>query len=81
MLKIDTQGYEDKVLAGATELIKRVDIVVIENSFFRFYDNQPLFEDIFRILSEKGFKYRGNIAQKKDASGMPLFEDSIFIKA
>ena len=46
LLKIDVQGYEDKVIAGAANFLSSVSWVVMEVSFARLYkgeqDTQPL---------------------------------------
>jgi len=55
-LKIDTQGYEDQVLNGAADLIKRVAGVQLELSLVPLYENQLLFDDMVKKLNKLGFK-------------------------
>src|SRR5215203_7296691 len=59
LVKIDVQGYEDRVIAGATETLARAKAVIVEVSFRELYEGQPLFDGIFGMLSERGFKYMG----------------------
>lgn len=81
LIKIDVQGFEDKVIAGGKNTIKRASILILETSFQTLYKGQPLFEDIYNSL-KADFRYMGafgNIRTNK-IDGSPLFEDSIFIK-
>ncbi|WP_426271030.1 FkbM family methyltransferase [Dyella kyungheensis] len=54
-LKIDTQGYEDRVLAGATELLKHVRGLQLELSFVPLYEGQKLFDELVEKLRMLGF--------------------------
>jgi len=81
LIKIDVQGYEERVLLGGQDLIARSRILIIEVSFKTLYEGQPLFDDIYRHLGEKGFKYMGNFDQLlSPADGSVLQADAIFIK-
>jgi len=82
LVKIDVQGYEEKVLCGGEKTIKRAKLVIVENSFETLYEGQPSFNDIYNILVSWGFTYLGNIGQSHSPStGKILQEDSIFIKS
>jgi FkbM family methyltransferase len=50
ILKIDVQGYEDKVLLGAPKTLKKTRYLWIEVSFKALYDGTCLFNDIHNIL-------------------------------
>jgi FkbM family methyltransferase len=81
LIKIDVQGYEDKVIAGAAETIDKAKAIIVEVSFRELYEGQPLFENIFRLLSEKGFRYFGNLYQLlSPVDGAPLQADALFVK-
>jgi FkbM family methyltransferase len=56
LLKIDTQGYDLRVLQGATSLLKTgaVDHVLIELNFLPLYENQPAPEEIIAFLRGHG---------------------------
>jgi FkbM family methyltransferase len=54
-LKIDTQGYEDRVLDGAKELLDRVIGLQLELSFAPLYEGQQLFDVLVERLREMGF--------------------------
>jgi FkbM family methyltransferase len=58
-LKIDAQGSEGEVLAGAVRTLKNVKVVEIEVSFETLYEGQPLAWDIHEQLTERGFRLCG----------------------
>ena len=81
LIKLDVQGFEDKVIAGGMNIIEQADILLIELSMEQLYENQPIFEDIYQILVKLGFKYRGNYDQLySPLNGKILQIDGIFIK-
>jgi len=55
LLKIDAQGAEIEVLAGADDVLKKADLVIIETSMFRFFDRGPLFADVVATMEQRGF--------------------------
>lgn len=81
LIKIDVQGYEDKVIAGGRSVISRAKVIIAEVSFWELYKNQKLFNDIYQLLTGLGFKYKGNIEQiMNPIDGRPLQADAIFLK-
>jgi FkbM family methyltransferase len=81
LIKIDVQGFEDKVIDGGPETFKKASAAIIETSFSAFYEGQPLFDDIYKKMTALGFSYRSSLHQKKDKkTGEILFEDSIFVR-
>lgn len=81
IIKMDTQGYEDKVIAGGQKTFSLAAVLIVETSFVPLYDYQPLFANIYAILIKMGFTYRGSLHQKiNQQTGQILFEDSIFVK-
>jgi len=82
LIKIDVQGYEDKVIGGAEQTIDKAKAIIIEVSFRELYEGQPLFQNIFQLLSEKGFRYFGNLYQLlSPVDGAPLQADALFVRA
>ena len=55
-LKIDTQGFESEVLAGATETLSRVSVVQCEMSLVELYVGQPPFLQVFQKIESLGFR-------------------------
>lgn len=58
-LKVDTQGSEGLVLRGAKHFLKRVKVVHVEAPFDDLYKGQDNFAQIYKLLTELGFKYAG----------------------
>lgn len=54
-LKIDTQGYEDRVLDGASELLTKTRGLQLELSFVPLYEGQKLFDELVERLRKLGF--------------------------
>lgn len=55
LVKIDVQGYELKVLAGAEHVLKTTEVLVIEVSLFRFMQGAPLAHEVIGALAASGF--------------------------
>ena len=78
LLKLDVQGAELQVLAGATKVLPLIDHVYVEVSFREFYDGQPLAGEIVRYLDQHGFSLAsiGDVAM--DSAGAALQADLLF---
>jgi FkbM family methyltransferase len=55
LLKIDVQGAEREVLAGANDLLESVDYVILEVSLFEFHKNGPQLLEIVALMDAPGF--------------------------
>lgn len=58
-LKIDTQGYEDRVLDGAQALLLKTRGLHLELSLVPLYEGQKLFDDLVERLQSLGFAIWG----------------------
>ena len=54
-LKIDTQGYEFKVLQGAEKVLKEFKGILIEVSLANLFEGQKNWLDIVELIQSKGF--------------------------
>ncbi|MBE9124877.1 MULTISPECIES: FkbM family methyltransferase [unclassified Coleofasciculus] len=54
-LKIDTQGYEDRVLQGSAKIIAQIQGLYLEMSLVPLYEDQVLFEDMLITIKNLGF--------------------------
>jgi FkbM family methyltransferase len=81
LLKIDAQGYEDKVLAGAPRTLARSKAAIIEVSFRELYEGQPLFDSIYRTMHHAGFSYMGNLYQLVHPIDRSVLQaDALFVR-
>ncbi len=55
LLKIDVQGFEKEVLQGSKALLKNVDVLILELSFFEFFDSKMQFYDMVKYLDKLGY--------------------------
>lgn len=82
LMKIDVQGFEEKVISGGKLFIEqKVNILIIESSIKELYENEASFDSIYLLLKSMGFRYRGNLNQLySPIDGEILQVDAIFIK-
>jgi FkbM family methyltransferase len=81
MIKIDTQGYEKKVIDGATESLKSIIIIQLEMSIIQLYENEMLYIEMINYLDNKGFKlYSLENGFSDQTTGRLLQVDGIFVK-
>lgn len=81
LVKLDVQGYEDKVIAGGYNTVAQASVLIVETSFRFLYEGQPLFDAIFDQVRQMGFTYHGNLLQLRDPRDDSILQaDSIFLK-
>lgn len=81
LLKVDVQGYEDRVIAGASSVLEKVAVAIIETAFEPLYSGEAKFERISAMMRDRGFELRGILNQTCDPiSGIPLYADAIFVQ-
>lgn len=81
VVKIDVQGFEDRVVAGGEKTIGQSKAVIVEVSFRELYEGQVLFDGIYRVFNERGFDYMGNLYQLLNPlDGAPLQADALFVR-
>ncbi len=56
LLKIDVQGAEATVLSGSTSMLLRTRVVVVEVSFFDYYEKSSSFLEVEQLLAPAGFR-------------------------
>jgi FkbM family methyltransferase len=80
LVKIDVQGFEDRVIRGGRKTIGRARAVIIEVQTAILYEGQPTFRDIFLELDALGFCFAGVLEQFAGADGRVLYFDAVFIR-
>ena len=80
--KLDVQGYEAKVLAGAANLLRDIRGLQMEISLVPLYQGQPTFGEILDTMSRSGFEIFGFVPGFVDpSSGRMLQIDGVFFKS
>ena len=81
LIKIDTQGYEDRVLAGASGLLKNTVGVRLELNFVDLYEGQSKHDELVGKLGALGFDFWDFEAEGIDReSGRVLWGDATFFR-
>lgn len=80
LLKIDVQGLELEVLAGAKNIISRCRYLLIECSFQTLYIGQTDFVDIHVLLNGMGFRIKQIYNIDNDKLGQIMQADVLFEK-
>ena len=83
LLKIDVQGAESLVLAGARHLLAagRIRAIKIEVLFLALYEGQPSFATLLAAMETHGFRFAGLYDEFHDAGGWLCWGDALFIHA
>ncbi len=80
-LKVDVQGFEREVLAGAVVAMKRTQVVELEMSLVELYANETLMPEMTQTLVGQGFELVGlEPGLVEPASGHLLQVDGLFVK-
>jgi FkbM family methyltransferase len=79
--KLDVQGYEARVLAGAEALFKRIDGLQMEISLAPLYNGQPSFRELLDTMAGRGFEIFGFTPGFVDPrNGRMLQVDGVFFR-
>jgi len=54
-MKIDTQGYEEKILLGSERSLPLIDSIQIEMSLVPLYAGERIFPDMFHVMKKYGY--------------------------
>jgi FkbM family methyltransferase len=80
-LKLDVQGFEDKVLAGAKESLVRIKGIQIELSLLPLYEGQKLWRQLIDEILTLGFELHSLMPGFTDRqTGKLLQMDAIFFR-
>jgi len=78
LIKMDVQGYEDRVIRGGRKVFAKARAVILEVCLDSLYEQQAKFSDIVRLMDEYGFHYKGNLEQVYGDDGRVIFLDAVF---
>jgi FkbM family methyltransferase len=77
-LKIDAEGYEHRVVEGATDLLRETEFVIAEVSITRQYENGISFADFVALMDRHGFAVHDLLDGLKRGNGGVEFVDVMF---
>ena len=80
LLKLDVQGYEDRVLRGSTRLLPSVHACLLEIGVDPLYVAQAAFKDVVVLLDRFGLTYAGNMEQYRAEDGRVMWLDALFLR-
>jgi len=80
LIKLDVQGYEDRVIRGGNDTFSTARACLCEVSFDPLYDSQCTARDVWNLLGEFGFSYKGSLDQTYAADGHVIFADCLFVR-
>jgi FkbM family methyltransferase len=82
MLKLDTQGFESRIIAGGKQSLPQLRLVQMEMSLVRLYDEEVLFLDMCNMMRTLGFDLIALDPGFADvASGRLLQVDGLFARS
>jgi len=81
LLKADVQGFELEVLRGAPRCLQSVEILVLEVSYRRMYENSALAHEVIAYVGERGFRiYDVCSYLQRPADGALVQSDIVFVR-
>ncbi len=81
LMKIDVQGFEDRVLRGAEESLPAIESLIVELSLQELYEGQRLLPELRPWIEERGFTFRGHFTEgRSQATGEIVQVDALFAR-
>jgi FkbM family methyltransferase len=80
VLKMDAQGYEEKILDGAVGVIDQIYGIKTESSIVPLYDGEMLMPDMYQRLWSLGFRPCGIYNNMHGRDGELLQVDMVFMR-
>ena len=78
LLKLDLQGYELEALRGGPDVLSRADAVLLEASFVRGYEHEPLFVEVLDFMRAAGFEFERPLDMLVGSDGEIIQMDALF---
>ena len=80
-LKLDTQGFEIRVLEGGLETLAQTKLVLSEMSLSELYEGGASFVDVYRFLQAQGFRCISLVHGFADNTRHELLQvDGVFVR-
>lgn len=78
LIKLDVQGYEDKVIAGGRNVFSKASACILEVSLDTLYEDQADFKGLLMNFDALGYRYVGNLSQVYGEDGHFVYVDAVF---
>lgn len=80
LVKMDVQGFEDRVIRGAEETLEQSKACLLEVGLRPLYEDQATFKDLVTLLADRGLRYAGTVHQVHDDTGDAVYADLLFLR-
>ena len=80
LLKLDVQGAEHLVLAGARKTLQKTSLIWTEVSFKPLYEDSSTFAEIYSLMTNSGFKLFEVVPGFRAPDGELLQSDALFVR-
>ena len=80
LVKIDTEGFEKKVIQGGKGVLSRASAIIVEIHSLKRYAGQPSFVEIVELMAGFHLEFAGIIYQGRGKNGKIIYVDALFIK-
>lgn len=80
LLKIDVQGAEREVLAGATRTLPRTRAILLEITFVSHYSGDATFPELHELTTCAGFELAAMTEPERTADGMLAWADGCYVR-
>jgi FkbM family methyltransferase len=77
-IKMDVQGFEDRVIVGGEDIVRQASFCMIELSLVKLYEGSPLITDINLMMRKIGFRLVGLVEKIVGKSGEILQVDGLY---
>jgi FkbM family methyltransferase len=79
VLKLDVQGYELEVIAGAASILDQVEVIIAECSLYPFQQGIPLIHEVVDRVVELGYRIYDTADEVRWPSGTLAQLDLVFV--
>jgi FkbM family methyltransferase len=79
VLKLDVQGYELEVIAGAAPILDQVEVIIAECSLYPFQQGIPLMHEVVDRIVELGYRIYDTADETRWPSGTLAQLDLVFV--
>jgi FkbM family methyltransferase len=81
LIKVDIQGAEIEFIDGANNTLSKAKVIIIEAGYVQLYEDEGMFDGVYKRLKELGFSFRGVLKQSQSKTDDSYLQaDFVFIK-